>query len=62
MNLGLGSMLNPVNLPYLRHTVVIEAGVIAVVVIIDVNRRIWRRARRAGQLAQPRPSDDDGAA
>ncbi len=47
MSLGLGSMLDPVDLPVLRHTVVIEAAVIAAVVIIDVARRRWRRARRA---------------
>jgi hypothetical protein len=51
LNLGLNSMLDPVNLPYLRHTVVIEAGVIAAVVIIDAGRRKSRRARRAGRRA-----------
>jgi hypothetical protein len=44
-SLGLNSMLQPVNLPYLRHTVVIETGVIAVVIIIDASRRRSRRAR-----------------
>ncbi|MGO9220760.1 MAG: hypothetical protein ACLP5E_23825 [Streptosporangiaceae bacterium] len=48
MDLGLTSMFNPVNLPSLRHAVVIEAGVGAAVVIIDFVRRRWRRARRAG--------------
>jgi len=48
MDLGLTSMLNPANLPSLRHAVVIEAGVGAAVVIIDFIRRRWRRARRAG--------------
>jgi len=62
MNLGLSSMLNPANLPALRHTAVIEAGVIAAVVIIDVNRRISRRVRRAGQLARSRSRDHDGTA
>jgi hypothetical protein len=62
MNLGLSSILNPANLPALRHTVVIEAGVIAAVVIIDVNRRISRRVRRAEQLARSRSRDDDGTA
>ena len=48
LNLGLTSMLDPVNLPVLRHTVVIEAGAAAAVGIIDLIRRRWRRARRAG--------------
>ena len=48
MDLGLTSMFDPVNLPSLRHAVVIEAGVGAAVVVIDVVRRRWRRARRAG--------------
>jgi len=59
MNLGLSSMLSPANLPSLRHTVVIEAGVIAAVVIIDVNRRISRRVRRAEQVARSRSRNDD---
>jgi hypothetical protein len=46
MDLGLGSMFDPVNLPVLRHTLVIETGVIAAVVILDVARRRLRRARR----------------
>ena len=48
MDLGLASMFDPVNLPSLRHTVVIEAGAAAAVVILDVIRRRWRRARRTG--------------
>ena len=48
MDLGLNSMLDPANLPSLRHTVVIEAGAAAAVVIIDLIRRRWRRAQRAG--------------
>jgi hypothetical protein len=48
MDLGLNAMLDPANLPSLRHTLVIEAGVAAAVVIIDVIRRRWRRAQRAG--------------
>jgi hypothetical protein len=48
MDLGLDSMLDPANLPSLRHAVVIEAGAAAAVVIIDLIRRRWRRARRAG--------------
>jgi hypothetical protein len=48
MDLGLTSMFDSVNLPDLRHTVVIEAGAAAAVVLIDVIRRRWRRARRTG--------------
>ena len=59
-DLGLNSMLEPVNWPYLRHTVVIEAAVIAAVVIIDVGRRRSRRAARAAQLAEPPSGDGDG--
>jgi hypothetical protein len=51
-DLGLTSMFDPVNLPVLRDTVLIEAGAIAAVVIIDVNRRKSRRAKRAAQLAR----------
>jgi hypothetical protein len=61
INLGLSSMLDPVNLPYLRHTVVIEAGVMAAVVIIDADRRKSRRARRAAQFALSQSGDDDDA-
>jgi hypothetical protein len=50
-DLGLGSMIDPANLPNLSHTVVIEGGVIAAVVLIDVFRRRSRRAWRAAQLA-----------
>jgi hypothetical protein len=57
-NLGLNSMLQPVNLPYLRHTVVIETGVTAAVVIIDASRRRARRASRAAQLARGRDSGE----
>jgi hypothetical protein len=60
-NLGLNSMFQSVNLPYLRHTVVIEGGVIAAVVILDVGRRRSRRARRAQRLAPPVSGDGDGA-
>jgi hypothetical protein len=49
MDLGLTSMFDSVNLPSLRHTVVIEAAAATAVVIIDLIRRRWRRrARRAG--------------
>ena len=58
--LGLNSMLQPENWPYLRHTVVIETGVIAAVVIIDASRRKSRRASRAAQLAPPPPADGSG--
>jgi hypothetical protein len=47
-----------VNLPVLRHTVVIEGGVIAAVVIIDVGRRRARRARRTAPPAPPLSGDD----
>jgi hypothetical protein len=57
--LGLGSMFEPANLPYLRHTVVIETAVIAGVVILDVGRRRSRRARRAWLLAADQPADAD---
>jgi hypothetical protein len=45
--LGLNSMFQAVNWPYLRHTLVIEAEVLTGVVVLDVIRRKWRRARRA---------------
>lgn len=59
-DLGLGSMFDAVNLPYLRHTVVIEAGVIAAVVLLDVLRRRSRRAWRDQQLAAEVYRPDDG--
>jgi hypothetical protein len=59
MNLGLSSMLDPVNLAVLKHTVVIEAIVIAIVVMIDVSRRLWRQERRARQVARYRSDEDD---
>jgi hypothetical protein len=58
MDLGLDSMFQPVNLAVLKHTVVIEAVVIAIVVMIDVSRRLWRQERRARQLALSQPDDD----
>jgi hypothetical protein len=51
-DLGLTSMFDSVNWPYLRHTVVIEVGVLAAVVVLDVIRRKWRRARRGRQSRQ----------
>jgi hypothetical protein len=48
-SLGLGSMLDSVNWPYLRRTVVIEAAVMVAVVIIDASRRRLRSRRRARQ-------------
>jgi hypothetical protein len=60
MDLGLGSMLDPVNLAVLRHTVVIEGVVIAIVVMIDVSRRLWRQERRrAREFADYRPDDGE---
>ena len=53
-NLGLTSMFQAVNLPVLRDTVAIEAGVIAAVVIIETGHRRWRRARRAVRGAHRR--------
>ena len=47
-NLGLTSMFQAVNLPVLRDTVEIEAGVVAAVVILEIANRRARRARRAG--------------
>jgi hypothetical protein len=47
MDLGLTSMFQRVNWPILEHAVVIEALVIAAVVIIDRIRRRLRRAWRA---------------
>lgn len=61
MNLGLSSVLNPVNLADLKHTVIIEALVTAVVVMIDVSRRLWRQEKRARQLALERLRDDETA-
>jgi hypothetical protein len=52
--LGLTSMFDSVNWPYLWHAVVIEAGVLAGVVVLDVFRRKWRRARRARQFRKTR--------
>jgi len=40
-----------VNLPVLRDTVTIEAGVIAAVVILEMGHRKLRRARRVRRLA-----------
>jgi hypothetical protein len=58
-DLGLTSMLQPVNWPYLRHTVIIESAFAAAVVIIDASRRRSRRASRAAQLAQLPSGDGD---
>jgi hypothetical protein len=58
-DLGLTSMFQPVNWPDLRHTVVIEAAVMAAVIIMDVSRRRSRRASRAAELAQPPSGDGD---
>jgi hypothetical protein len=50
-NLGLDSMFQAVNLPVLRDTVEIEAGVIAAVMLLEIGHRQVRRARRARRLA-----------
>ena len=39
------------NLPVLRDTVTIEAGVIAAVVILEIGHRKLRRAQRVRRLA-----------
>jgi hypothetical protein len=49
--LGLKAMFQSVNLPVLRHTVVIEGLVIALVVVFDLVRRGARQERRARWLA-----------
>lgn len=51
MDLGLTSMFQRVNWPILEHAVVIEALVIAAVVIIDRIRRRVRQAWRARKAA-----------
>jgi hypothetical protein len=58
-DLGLNSMLQPVNWHFLEHTVVIEAAVMAAVVIFEISRRRSRRASRAAQLAEPPPGEDE---
>ena len=50
--LGLTSMFDSVNWPYLWHAIVIEVGVLAATVVLDMIRRKWRRARRARQFRQ----------
>jgi hypothetical protein len=60
MNLGLNSMFQAVNLPYLKHTLEIEAALIAGVVLLDAGRRKLRRVKRTRQIAQ-RPGGDDAA-
>ena len=57
MSLGLNSMFQAVNLPVLRHTVEIEVGVIAAVVILDIARRRLRRFLRARRLPASGPVD-----
>lgn len=52
MNLGLNSMFQSVNLPYLRHTLEIEAALIAAVVLLDAGRRKLRRVNRTRRIAQ----------
>jgi hypothetical protein len=57
MSLGLNSMFRAVNLPVLRHTVEIEVGAIAAVVILDIARRRLRRFLRARRLPAGGPVD-----
>ena len=54
MNLGLDSMFQAVNLPVLRDTLEIEAGVVIAVVCLEIGHRRWRRARRAVRGAHRR--------
>jgi hypothetical protein len=42
----LGDMLKPVNLAVFRQTVVLEAEIMAGVVILSIGARKWRQARR----------------
>ncbi|HET7018774.1 MAG TPA: hypothetical protein VFI65_32945 [Streptosporangiaceae bacterium] len=56
MDLGLGSMFQPVNLGSLKHTAELETLLIAAVVIIDVTRRRQRRARRKREAGSGVPS------
>lgn len=49
----LGDLLKPVNLAVLRHTAVIEALIMAGVVILSIGARKWRRVRRRGLTGSP---------
>ena len=51
--LALGDLLEPVNLVVLRDSALLEAVVIAAVVIADAGYRRMRRARRAGTGPPP---------
>jgi hypothetical protein len=57
--LQLGDLLKPADLVVLRNTALIEAAVIAAVMIIDAGLRKRRRARRASLLAGP-PGSEPG--
>ena len=57
--LQLGDLLKPADLVVLRNTALIEAAVIADVMIIDAGLRKRRRARRASLLAGP-PGEEAG--
>ena len=56
MDLGLNSMFERVDWPFLTHTVVIEAGVMAIVVFLARVRRRARRAWRTRRLASAEPA------
>jgi len=59
-SLQLGDLLEPVNLVVLRNNALLEAVVIAAVVIVDAGYRRLRRARRARtRLPRPRITDTD---
>ncbi len=58
-DLGLTSMLDPVNWPVIRDTVGIEAGAIAAVILLDFVRLRRRRARRLKLIALARAGVPD---
>jgi hypothetical protein len=57
--LQLGDLLKPADLVVLRNTALIEAAVIAAVMIIDATLRKRRRSRRATLLAGPPGAEAD---
>lgn len=48
-----GDLLQPANLVVFRNTVVLEAEIMAGVVVLGIGARKWRRARRRVRLAAP---------
>ena len=61
INLGLNSMFQSVNFPYLKHTLAVEAALIAAVVLISAGRRKLRRGRRSRQISLLRSGTADAA-